>query len=67
MRECHKSANEKPLHIEGSVPPGDSLFSVALPTSSSLYERVSPPLRLGDLQVGSLGCRPELQFSAGHK
>ena len=34
-RDCHNSANEKPLFSELLIPPGDSLFPIALPTSFS--------------------------------
>ena len=30
MRDCHNSASEKPLHIKFSIPPMDSLFTIAL-------------------------------------
>ena len=31
VRDCHNSANEKPLYFKLSIPPMDSLFTIALP------------------------------------
>ena len=59
-RDCHNSANEKPLRFE--LPISSRTFCLQQPSQLPLspYKRLSPPLAAGDFQVDCRACRPQI-------